>query len=209
MIMSIKETLRYAGICAGIAALAFCGTEAWAFQDEEDITVTVVNNTPTLNISTPMNIGTQYMAVSKAGTTASAILTAAGVLTHTPGAAGAARLIPIDTSSKAAMVFEVTAGIPSAVMSLKISDDSDNATVTLVGETTPADATFTLNTWTATASVGTLSTALNPSTGLGGITLDNTGAATLAFGATLKTDNSGNAYSDQDYTGTIRVAVAY
>lgn len=207
--MSIKETLKFAGICAGIAVLAFCGTEAWAFQDEEDVTVTVVNNTPTLNITTPMNIGTQYMAISKAGSTASALLTPGGVLTVTPGAAGSARLIPIDVSSKAAMVFEVTAGIPSAVMSLKISDNADAATVTLTGETTPADAKFTLNTWTATASVGTISTALNASTGLGGITLDNTGAATLAFGGTLKTDNSAGTYSNQDYTGTIRVAVAY
>jgi hypothetical protein len=204
-----SRKLSLTAVALGLAAMSIPFNSAMAFDTDDTVTVTVAAPTPTLTVPTTLKFGTSFFAVSKAATTASAVISPAGTVTNTVGTAGNARLIPIDATGAAAMSYTVTGGAPSTLMSIQIGNTSATPTVTLTGVTTATDATFTLSNWTATASVGTLTTAINATTGIGAVTLDNTGAATLAIGSTLKTDASGKSYSSQDYSGTVRVSLNY
>ncbi len=211
----MRKHLMYTGLCLSLFAFAAGLPTAQAqIVATEDITVTVAIPNPDV-ITTPLSFGTSYYAQNHATATATATVSAADVLTNATGTAGSARLIPISTAGAAALdvnVGSVTAGVPSAAMTLQIRDNVTpaNVFVILTGTTTPANATFRVDTWTGAAQVGggTL-TGFSGATGNGTLTLTNTGTAHVKFGATLRTVPGAAVYSAQDHVGTVRLTLSY
>lgn len=195
--------LALACLCAGTPrALASLGTS--------DVTVTVTYPSLVINLNN-LNFGASYLAINKSSSSASATVSPEIVLTNDTGTPGNARLIPVDASGANKLRVNITGGIPDTALSLTLSDDSAGTPfVKLVGQTTPADATFKVDSWTFTVQPGGGSlTGFNPATGAGVMTLNSSGEIDIFFGATLRTMPSALSYSEQDYLGTLRVTVNY
>lgn len=207
--MNVRK-LMYTGLCLSVAAVAFAGSQAWAVEADEDVVVTVSLPTPTLTL-TPMSFGDEYMAVTTAGASvATAVLSTAGVLTHTMGTPGNARLIPIDTASKSPLIVDVVSGAPSATMSIQIEDGNTAAQPFILLEGAVPDADLRIDTWTSLVTAGKGTLTFTPATATGTATLNNLGEFNAKFGATLKTvTHPTDTYAAQDYTGNIKVTMNY
>ncbi len=205
--MNVRNTCVRIAMCF---AIAFACPVAFAqVVSTEDITVTVSIGSPVINLNN-LSFGNTYYARNHATASATATVSPASVLTHNAGSVGSARLIAIDSGTPNKLRVNITGGVPTATMNLSIMDDNtSNPYVSLVGQTTPADAVFRVDTWTFAIQPGGGALTFNPTTATGVVTLNGAGEIDIFFGATLRTVPSGLSYSAQAYTGTVRITANY
>lgn len=216
MNMKLKQKLVVASMSVGITALMSLSPAAMAapFEVDQAFTLTIAAPVIVPTVVTGLNFGASYLAVpGDASGNPSTIISTAGALTPTIGAAATGLLMAVSTTGKAALSYTATGGAPSAIMTLTLDDSTGavgagNTTVTLT-DGTPAHGTFTLDTFTIATTVGAVAGFAPGANGTTGTaTLSNTGALSAKFGATLTMVNDGT-YVDGAYAGTIRVALDY
>lgn len=192
--------------------LSGLSTKVMAIDASEDVVIAVSLPPPDIDLNN-LNFGDTYAAINHPTLSASATLSpSAGFpMTHNQGAPGGARLIPLDTSAKNKLLVKILNGIPGGTMNLKIEDAATNAPyLTMVGVTTPSDATFKVDSWTfAIQPGGGTLTGFSGATGQGTITLNGSGGIEIWFGATLRTVPGPDQYSEQDYMGTLKITANY
>lgn len=204
--MDLLKKMKYVGLCAGIVAFAFSATIGNAANPQDTTVTIVVDNSVTVTKTDDMNFG-KVVAVSNATGTAAIVVDTAGAVTGFSATPGGARFISLDNTNWSEMGYTVAAA-NDAVLSVTYGNTSGTAVVTLtctVGCTgTPP--TFTLDTYTHAATVGSVGTV---TAGASTVTVTNAGAATVAVGGTLHTTASASPYQSGTYTGTLRVTVSY
>jgi hypothetical protein len=167
-----------------------------------------------------MSFGTQFMIINDTASSVSIVLDPASATTVNAGSLGKARLFVINAGTPAALDFAlggVTAGLASTDMSFAIGTPNVgtgvSAPLVVLNPATPGGPVLNVDTWTAAAAGGSTATfggSFDGSTGLGTLTLDNTGQAHFTFGATMSNDKSTvGPYPSDTYTGTVRISVAY
>lgn len=213
--MRLKKQAAYMGLCLGVLAFAIGAQPAISATATEDITVTVVNPDPDIQLSGLTWTTGTFLAVNSKTTVATATVDPTGAVTTSQGSLGNARLIGSDTTGSAlsVVVGSITAGAPNASMNLKIADNTTNLVkVNLVSTLDPVNnAPFSVDTWVAGTPVKGTVTSFVGTTGLGVIVLDTNGEFEVNFGATLSTvkDALPKPYADDDYTGTVKVTLNY
>ena len=216
MNIKFKQKLAYASLCVGTAALMSSSSVVHAaapFQATQPFSLAVAAPVVVPTIVTGMSFGTTYAAIVGNHTgSASTIVSTAGALTPTVGAAPGIRLIAVSTTGKSALSYTATGGAPSAVMNLTLDDGNgpvgSQPVVSLVNGPL-ANGYFTLDAFSNLPTVGTV-VGWSPITGTGVATLSHGGTLSAKFGATLTMVDTGLAtFLDGAYAGNIRITLDY
>lgn len=154
--MDLRKTMKYAGLCAGVAFTALGASEAsaigpWADEGTMTFTVTEPTATPTTGNVDFGDVG----VVSVAGTVAKLTIEPDdGAVTETAaGVAPNTRFFKIDYSSANVLTFGVAGGAGAEQMSVTVGNaDANNATAVDAVAVTLANgnsnSTFLVDTWT-------------------------------------------------------------
>lgn len=202
--MNALRTLKVSALALGTIALATAGQSALAQTAAITATATL-QNTVTLVVANQMNYGTVAVVPGDAGDNSEDVtvaITAAGVVTVTPGANESAGAVVDNTAASAANI-EVTAFADGATINIDIQ-----------AVVSPTDGTGTL-TFTNTAfSAAWNGGAAGAQTGGTPWTqvLDfsyNAGTNTLDLGASVVGEDDGSTYADGVYTGGFNVVFNY